>query len=575
MLHYLSTWSSCKASLLIAVAAALLAEPQIAAGPQTIFREVPPRSSGITFFHHNGFSSQRYLPETTGAGVAIFDYNNDGWPDILFVDSGSSPFYTPETPLHPVLYRNDGDGTYTDVSIQAGLTADLFGQGVAIADYDGDGYEDIFITGFGKCVLYHNNGNGTFTDVTAASGIASPQWGSSAVWFDFDNDGKLDLFVGEFADYSNLRTCTAAESYGGGSANAESRQKYFYCNPKILKPRASRLYRNLGNGKFADVSDSSGISSQAGKLWGVVATDINNDGYLDLFVSNDTVPNFLWLNRAGKKFEEIGIEAGVAYSGEGAARSGMGVDAGDFDQDGRQDLIVGNIDSQTASLYHNIGQEMFDDSNLRTGVSQATRMLSTWGLSFFDYDNDGWPDLIVSNGHPDDSVESRNPGITYRQPLRLMHNVGGKKMESVADGPGEVFAKKYSARGLAVGDLNNDGYPDVVFTENGGPAHILMNTGASGNHWLGLKLRGKVANPEAIGAMIRWSVGGRVFSRFKQSGGSFLSSQDPREILGAGKSQIDWVEIKWPLPSHRVDRMVRPAMDRYMSLTEGEDPTSK
>lgn len=542
---------------------------------QVIFREAPPGESGVTFVHHNGFSNQHYLPETTGAGVAIFDYNNDGWLDILFVDSGSSPFYTPEKPLHPVLYRNNGNGTYSDISVQAGLTANLFGQGVAIADYDVDGYEDIFISGFGKCALYHNNGNGTFTDATAASGIVAPQWGSSAVWFDFDNDGKLDLFVGEFADYSNLRTCSAADSYGGGTANVESSQAYFYCNPKILKPRASRLYRNLGNGRFADVSESTGITSQAGKLWGAVATDINNDGYLDLFVSNDTVSNFLWVNRAGRKFEEIGVEAGVGYSSEGGARSGMGVDAGDFDQDGRQDLIVGNIDSQTASLYRNIGRAMFDDANLSTGVSQATRMLSTWGLSFFDYDNDGWPDLIVCNGHPDDSVESRNPGITYQQPLRLMHNAGGKKMENVVDEAGEAFGRKYSARGLAVGDLNNDGYPDVVFTENGGPAHILMNSAASKNNWLGLKLRGTVSNPEGIGAMIRWSVGGHIFSRFKRSGGSFLSSPDPREILGAGKSQIDWIEIRWPSPSHRVDRLVRSAMNRYINVTEGGSPSSK
>jgi len=554
------------------MAAALGAIP---AGPKSIFREIPPSQSGITWVHHNGFSQQRYLPETTGAGVAIFDYNNDGWPDILFVDSGSSAFFAPDTPLHPVLYRNNGDGTFTDVSVQAGLTADLFGQGVAVADYDGDGYEDVFITGFGKCVLYHNNGNGTFTDVTSASGITPPQWGSSAVWFDFDNDGKLDLFVGEFADYSNLKICSAAESYGGGTPDEALTQKAFYCNPKILKPRPSRLYRNLGNGKFADVSASTGISSQAGKLWGAVATDINADGFLDLFVSNDTVPNFLWVNHGGKQFEEIGVEAGVGYSSEGSSRSGMGVDAGDFDQDGRQDLVVGNIDTQTASLYRNIGQEMFDDANLRTGVSQATRMLSSWGLRFFDYDNDGWPDLIVCNGHPDDSVESRNPGITYRQPIVLMHNIGGKKMENIAHLAGEAFSKKYSGRGLAVGDLNNDGYPDVVFTENGGPAHVLMNTAGSGNNWLGLRLRGKVANPEGTGALMRWSVGGRVFTRLKTAGGSYLSSQDPREILGAGKAQIDWVEIKWPLPSHRLDRIVKPDMNRYMTITEGQVTASK
>jgi hypothetical protein len=514
-------------------------------------------------------SPQRYLPESTGPGVAIFDYNNDGWMDILFVDYGTSVFYKPDKPLHPVLYRNNGNGTYTDVSEQAGLTADIFGHGVAIGDYDGDGYEDIFITGYGKCVLYHNNGNGTFTDVTAESGIKPTQWGSSAVWFDYDNDGKLDLFVGEFVDYSSLRVCGAAESYGGAMKGPDQQQAY-YCNPKLFKPMPSELYHNLGGGKFADVSVSTGIGLQPGKAWGVVATDINNDGFLDLFVSDDIMPNYLWVNRGGKKFEDMGVESGIGYSNEGAVRSGMGVDAGDYDQDGRQDLVVGNIDTQTTSLYRNIGQEMFDEVNLKTGVSQATRMMSNWGIRFFDYDNDGWPDLIMANGHPDDSVGTRNGGITYRQPILLMHNVLGTKMENVTAIAGDTFGKKYSARGLAVGDLNNDGYPDVVFAENGGPAHVLMNTAASGNNWLGLTLRPKTTNPEATGAMVRWSVGGRVFSHFKTAGGSYLSSSDPRLILGAGKNQIDWVEIKWPRPSQRIDRLIKPAMNRYTVVTEGE-----
>src|ERR1019366_8113229 len=228
------------------------------------------------------------------------------------------------------------------------------------------------ITGYGKCVLYHNNGDGTFTDFTAASGIAAPQWGTSALWFDYDNDGKLDLFVGEFADYSSLRVCPAAESYGGAMKGPDKQQAY-YCNPKLFKPMPSHLYRNLGNGKFADVSASTGIGLQPGKAWGVVATDINGDGVLDLFVSNDIMPNYLWVNRGGKKFEEMGVESGIGYSNEGAVRSGMGVDAGDFDQDGRQDLVVGNIDTQTTSLYRNLGQEMFDEVNLKMGVGQATR----------------------------------------------------------------------------------------------------------------------------------------------------------------------------------------------------------
>ena len=362
-----------------------------------LFREILPKQSGITWVHENARSDNRYLPETAGPGVAIFDYNNDGKMDILLVNSGTSSFYRPSTQLHHALYRNNGDGTFTDVTQQAGITADLFGMGVAIGDYDGDGWQDIFVTGYGKAVLYHNNGNGTFSDVTAPSGISQPPWGTSAVWFDYDNDGKLDLFVGQFAGYSEKKICQIADSYGGGGADLPKAQAY-YCNPQYFPPLPSRLYRNLGGGRFEDVSERTGILSQPGKAWGVVAADINGDGYTDLFVSNDTMPNFLWMNRHGEKFEEIGLESGVGYSADGTPRSGMGVDAGDFDGDGRIDLIVDNMDQQTTSLYRNSGKETFEDLNVPTGLAPATRMFSGWGLNFFDYDNDGWLDLILSHG---------------------------------------------------------------------------------------------------------------------------------------------------------------------------------
>jgi len=487
-----------------------------------IFREIPPEQSGVTWIHHNSFSPNHYLPESTGPGVA-------------------------------------------------GLTADFYGQGVAVGDYDGEGYEDVFITDYDNLRAVSQQWQRYLHRCDRQQRIKPTQWGSSALWFDYDNDGKLDLFVGEFVDYSSLRVCSSSESYGGESASTQSA---YYCTPKIFKPMPSELYRNLGNGKFADVSASTGISSKPGKAWGVVATDVNNDGFMDLFVSNDIVPNYLWVNRGGKKFEEIGVEAGVGYSNEGAPRSGMGVDAGDFDQDGLQDLVVANIDTQTTSLYRNIGQEMFDDANLKTGVGQVTRMLSGWGLRFFDYDNDGWPDLILSHGHPDDAVETRNAGIGYRQPILLLHNFAGTKMENVSAKAGPAFSQRYSSRGLAVGDLNNDGYPDVVFTENGGPVHILMNTASSGNNWLGLTLRPKTTNPDAVGAVIRWSVAGKVFSTLKTAGGSFLSSHDPREILGAGKNQIDWVEVAWPRPSRQLDRINKPKMNRYVTVVEGQSASA-
>jgi tetratricopeptide (TPR) repeat protein len=539
-----------------------------------LFREALPSETGITWLHENGHSGARYLPETAGPGVAIFDYNNDGLMDILLVNSGTSSFYHPSTPLKHALYRNNGNGTFTDVTKQAGIAADLYAQGIAIGDYDNDGFDDIFISGFGKCVLYHNNGNGTFTDVTAASGIASPKWGTSALWFDYDNDGRLDLFVGEFADYSDLRSCPLAASYGGSADNLPTEQAY-YCNPKQFAPVASHLYRNLGGGRFADVSASTGITASPGKVWGVVATDINHDGFMDLFAANDTMANFLWMNEGGKKFDEIGVEAGVAYNEDGLPRSGMGVDAGDFDGDGTPELTVSNIDAQNTSLYKNTGGEAFQDLNLQIGLARPTRMLSGWGLRFLDYDNDGWLDLIQVNSHPDDLVDLRNRGVTYREPVVLLHNLAGMKLEDVSALASPAFLRHYAGRGLAVGDLNNDGYPDVVFTENGGPPHILMNNAVSGNNWLGLALRATKANPAAAGVTIRWCIAGKVFSRLKGAGGSFLSSSDPREILGSGKASIEWIEIQWPAPSHAVDRLDKPAMNKYHRIVEGDHPVAK
>jgi enediyne biosynthesis protein E4 len=538
-----------------------------------LFREVPASESKITWIHENGFSQNRYLPETTGSGVAIFDYNNDGLMDLLFVNSGDSAFYHPGRRLKHALYRNNGDGTFTDVTEQAGINADIYAMGIAIGDFDGDGYEDIFISGYGKCVLYHNNKNGTFTDVTKESGIAPTKWGTSAVWFDYDNDGKLDLFVGEFADYSGLGICSATSSYGGAVQGMPKEQAY-YCSPKPFAPAPSHLYHNLGGGHFEDVSASTGITANPGKAWGVVATDVNQDGYMDLFVSNDMMPNFLWMNRAGKKFEDVAIEANVGYSPDGLTRSGMGVDAGDFDNDGIPDLIVDNIDGQFTSLYRNLGGEVFEEENLTTGLAKVTRMLSNWGIRMFDYDNDGWLDVIEVSGHPDDLIDLRHRGVTYREPLVLLRNVAGTKLEDVSEVGGAAFSRNYAGRGLAIGDLNNDGYPDIVFTEVGGPPHILMNTAVSGNQWLGLQLKCKTGNPDAIGAVIRWAIDDRIFKRVKNGGGSFLSSQDPRELLGAGKKQIDWVEIQWPAPSHTTDRIDKPAMNRYLQVTEGEHPVT-
>ena len=534
------------------------------------FREVSPKESGVTWVHDNARSDRRYLPEADAPGVAIFDYNNDGWMDLLLVNSGEASFFHPAKPRPYALYRNNGDGTFTDVTEKAGLHPNLFGMGVAVGDYDGDGYQDVFITGYGRSVLYHNNGDGTFTDVTAKSGINAPGWSTSAVWFDYDNDGKLDLFVCQFLDYSSLKVCDVENSYGG-KMSGPSADETFYCHPRIFPPTASHLYRNDGDGHFTDVSVETGIAGLLGKGLGVVATDINNDGYMDLFVSNDTLANFLLINRGGKKFEEVGQAAGVAFSEDGLTRSGMGVDSADFDRDGWQDLFVANLDQELFALYRNLGNEMFDDLSKSTGIAEATRLMSGWGVRFFDYDNDGLMDLILADGHPDDSVDRRMRGVTYSEPLLLFHNAGNGKMTNVSKSSGAVFEKRYSARGLAVGDLNNDGYPDLLVGINGGAPLLLYNNTKSRNHWIGFHLVGTTSNPDAVGALIKWSLAGAAHSRLKMAGGSFMSSHDPREIVGIGKeTHVDWVEIHWPKPSRRVDRLVNPPIDKYLTIVEGK-----
>jgi hypothetical protein len=528
----------------------------------SIFEDVPASVSGISWVHENAMSPDRYLPETMGPGVAFCDFDNDGWTDIFMVNSGRSDFYKPAAPLRNALYRNNRDGTFTDVTEKAGVAGGAeFGMGCAIADYDNDGYPDILVTAYGRCTLYHNNGNGTFTDVTDKAGVASPGWTTSAVWFDYDNDGRLDLFLCSFVQFALANNVFCGDNKLG---------KRFYCIPRVFKPTPSLLYHNNGDGTFTEVSAGTDIQRALGKALGVVATDLNGDGHMDLFVANDTVQNFLFMNRGKGKWEEIGLAAEVGFSINGTPRSGMGVDAADFDGDGRQDLFVANVDQEMFSLYRNDGKEFFTDVAGATGVAQATRLLSGWGLKFFDYDNDGAVDLILANGHPDDMIESYSQHVRYKEPLLLFHHEG-TKLVNVSAQAGPAFQRSYPARGLAVGDYNNDGRVDVLIGNNGGAPLLLKNNGGAGNHWLGVKLQGTTANRDAIGATLTWSVGGKARSRYKTSGGSYLSSHDLREVLGLGSAaKLDWLEIKWPAPTTRVERFTDLPIDRYVTIVEGK-----
>jgi enediyne biosynthesis protein E4 len=541
---------------------------------RALFEEVPPAASGITWMHENAMSPQRYLPETMGPGCAFLDFDNDGWMDIYLVNSGPCDFYKPARPLRNALYRNNRDGTFTDVTEAAGVAGGTFGMGVAVGDYDNDGWPDLFVTSYGNCILYRNNRDGTFRDVTKNAGLETPGWTTSAVWFDYDNDGRLDLFICSYIDYGRAEHFLCDDNRSG---------VHYYCVPRVFKGTSSFLYHNNGDGTFTPVHRGTDIGISMGKALGVVATDINNDGWLDLFVANDSVQNFLFVNRGPERansqqrssaeiqrwrFEDVALPAEVAFSQDGQARSGMGVDAADIFNSGYQDLFVANIDQEMFSLYRNMKDETFRDVSRDHGIAQLTRSLSGWGLKFFDYDNDGAIDLILANGHPDDRIETRIAQVKYKEPILLFHQEGGK-LRNVSAQAGAAFNKSYAARGLAAGDVNNDGLIDILIGNNGGRPLLLRNVSNAGNRWLGLKLEGVKCNRDAIGAKIRWSAGGMVRSRLKNNGGSYLSSHDPREVLGVGNAaKIEWVEITWPKPSGRVQRIENPPLNRYLTVRE-------
>jgi hypothetical protein len=539
---------------------AALAFLQQRSAPAFLFREISAAASGITWRHDNAMSQEKFLPETLGPGCAFLDYDNDGWMDIYLVNSGPSDFFRPREPLRNALYKNNRDGTFTDVTERAGVPGGTFGMGIAVGDYNNDGFPDIFVTACGRSLLYRNNGDGSFTDVTVKAGLQIDGWTTSAVWFDFDNDGRLDLFVCSFVRYlpEDRHSC------GGDTAHN------YYCIPRAFHPTASFLFHNNGDGTFTEVGKRTAIGKSFGKALGVVATDINNDGRMDLFVANDTVQNFLFVNRGDNRWEEMSVPAEVGFSESGQPRSGMGVDAADLGNRGWQDLFVANIDQEKFSLYRNLKNGTFEDVAAQQSIAQATRLLSGWGLHFFDYDNDGELDLILANGHPDDMVAQRSQTVTYREPLLLFQQKNGK-FRNVSAEAGPAFAKDFSARGLAVGDFDNDGRLDVLIGINGDAPVLLHNEAGAANHWLGITLQGHKCNRDAVGARLNWSAGGKKYSRLKNAGGSYLSSHDPRQVLGLGAAtKVDLVEIHWPPPSTVVERYTNLPVDRYIICVEGQ-----
>ena len=539
-----------------------IAAPAVAQAQSIQFRDITAKA-GIHFVHNNGAFGKKYLPETMGPGCAFIDYDNDGWPDILLVNGQKWPALADERakrgPTTPKLYHNNHDGTFTDVTSKAGLAVPMFGMGVAIGDYDNDGYDDIFISALGQSHLFHNNGNGTFTDVTKAAGLWGPnEFSASAAWVDYDRDGNLDLIVANYVQWS-----IEGDLYCTLDGVHKS-----YCTPESYKGASARLWHNLGNGKFEDVTQKAGLYDTSSKTLGVAILDYNGDGWPDIVLANDTQPNKLYLNKRNGTFEERWVPAGIGFSEDGVARAGMGVDAADYDRSGHPSIIITNFANQMLSLYHNEGNGLFVDEAPRSEVGRATLVTLGFGCFFFDYDNDGWPDIFVADGHIEDAIERVQARVSYAEPPHVFRNLGDGKFQEVTKSLGEAFASPKVARGAAYADIDNDGALDVLLTTNGGPAYLFHNEGGT-NHSLRLKLVGTKSNRDGIGAVVRVATGKDHQWQMLHSGSSYLSQSELVLTFGLGTAtKADAIEVQWP--SGQVDKLANVPASQTITVQEGK-----
>ena len=519
------------------------------------------KAAGLTFKQDSTATDQKYYLETMGTGVAWLDYDQDGLMDIFFVQSAATDIYKPPHPLRCALYHNNGDGTFTDVTEKAGVGGEgHYGQGVAVGDFDNNGYPDLYVTGYGSAILYHNNGNGTFTDVTARAGVADlGGWSTSAGWFDYDKDGWLDLVVTDYIEWTPKTNIWCGEHRPGYRS---------YCHPGNYRGQKTKLYHNNHDGTFSDVSDASGVGKPESKGMGVVLADFNNDGWPDIAIANDTWPNFLFINKHDGTFEDVSLYSGIAASEDGRYEAGMGIDAADVDGDGWQDIYVTHLDFELNRLYRNSRDGTFIDDTYRSGIGNKAIHLSGVSMKFLDYDNDGWPDILQLNGAMLDNIQLYHSEVFYKEPLLMFRNLGKGQFEKVSDSLGPDFMRPVAGRGLATADFDNDGDIDIVTNNSGDYPSLLRNDGGNANHWLTILLIGTKSNRDGIGASLKLSSEGVAHVEQAKGAMGYMSASDPRIHFGLGKStKIESLEIIWP--SGRVDRLSSVPIDQIIAIQEG------
>ena len=564
-----SWWSMLRGAILCSAAFAVSNHAKDSAQQPAPSQDAAPRvhytdirkAAGITFIQDSTQTEQKYYLETMGTGVGWIDYDQDGLMDLYFVQAGATDIYKPTTPLRSALYHNNGDGTFTDVTEKAGVGGEgHYGQGVAVGDYDNDGYPDLYVTGYGRAILYHNNGDGTFTDVTAKAGVADEgQWSTSAGWFDFDKDGWLDLVVTNYIQWTPENNQWCGERKPGYRA---------YCNPNNYKGQKTKLYHNNHDGTFTDVSDKSGVGLPESKGMGVVLADFRNDGWQDIAIANDSWPNFLFLNNHDGTFTDSSLISGLAASEDGRYEAGMGIDAADVDGDGFLDVYITHLAHELNRLYHNNGDGTFTDATYSSGIGIKAMLFSGVAAKFLDYDNDGWPDIVQVNGAMLDNVSLYHGEVSYKEPLLMFHNLGKGHFEKSSESLGPDFIRPIAGRGVATADFNNDGQMGIAVNVRGDYPELLRNDGGNANHWLEVLLIGTKSNRDGIGSTLKLTSEGFVHVEQAKGGTSYMSASDPRIHFGLGKrTKIESLVITWP--SGHVDKLTDVPIDKIIAVKEG------